>query len=58
MKALNYFAAIMFGFLAITTAIIALVKKDYYLFSLTVICGVLSFVAWSDYKKCIKEEKF
>ena len=57
MKALNYFATIVFVCLAIATAIIALVKREYYLFFLTGLCGVLSLVAWSDYKKCIKEEE-
>ena len=57
MKALNYIAAIVFACMAIITAVIAVLTKEYHLFFLTGISGVLAAIARHDYTKCQKEEE-
>lgn len=55
MKRLNYLAAIFFLLLGLTTLLAALISDEKHLIALCFICGVVSYVAWKDYKKCINE---
>ena len=57
MKALNYFATIVFIFMSVISFITAILAKEYHLFFLTGIFGVLAGVARYDYNKCKKEEQ-
>lgn len=58
MKTLNYIMTVAFGCVGVVCALFALDLWRFELGCLAGICFVLAGVAWSDYKKCQRDEDF
>jgi len=56
MKALNFIASICFICLSIACIIGGAAKHNYWMIAPAFICLALAYVAWQDYKKCVREE--
>lgn len=56
MKALNYIMTLAFGTLALTMLVLFFIKHRPEVIIIAIICFILAWVAWGDYKRCQDEE--